>query len=141
MVVQADGKGVPLVKETEAAHKVRLGKGEKRSKKKEAIVTSVYTIEPSKRRPEEMVASLFRKEKPDANIKKASEWAKPQNKEVWATLDRKDATLARFASHISKRQGAHITERVALTDGAGVLQKRVLLQHSPAACSCIGTPS
>ncbi len=67
MVVQADGKGVPLVKETEAANKVRLGKGEKRSKKKEAIVTSVYTIEPNKRGPEEVVASLFRKKKPDAN--------------------------------------------------------------------------
>ena len=130
MVIQADGKGVPLVKETEAANKVRLGKGEKRSKKKEAIVTSVYTIGPNKRKSEEVVASLFRKEMPDAGTKKASERAKPQNKEVWATLDGKDTALERLASRVSKRQGAHTTERVALTDGAKALQKRVRL-HFP----------
>ena len=113
MVIQADGKGVPLVKETGAANKVRLGKGEKRSKKKEAIVTSVYTIEPNKRRPEEVVASLFRKEKPEASTEKASKWAKPQNKELWATLDGKDAALARLASRVGKRQGVHITDRAA----------------------------
>ena len=128
LVVQADGKGVPLVKETEAIHKVRLGKGEKRSKKKEAVVTSVYTIEPNPRSPEGVTASLFRQEKPEIATDEPSTWAKPQHKEVWATLDGKDAALERLASRVEKRQGAHITERVALTDGAEALQKRVL-QH------------
>jgi len=130
MVVQADGKGVPLVKGTEASNKVRLGKGEKRSKKKEAVVTSVYTIGPNKRSPEEVVASLFRKEKPETSTDKPSEWEKPQNKEIWATLDGKDAALERLASRVGKRQGEHITDRVALTDGAEALQNRVLL-HLP----------
>ncbi len=65
LVVQADGKGVPLVEETQAADKVRLGKGEKRRKKKEAVVTSVYTMEPHPRQPEDVVASLFRHEGQD----------------------------------------------------------------------------
>jgi hypothetical protein len=39
LVIQADGKGVPMVRETSVQAKVRLGKGEKRTKKKEAIVT------------------------------------------------------------------------------------------------------
>ncbi|HID08566.1 MAG TPA: ISKra4 family transposase, partial [Armatimonadetes bacterium] len=130
IVVQADGKGVPLVKGTGAVNKVRLGKGEKRSKKKEAVVTSVYTIGPNKRSPEEVVASLFRKEKPETSTDKPSEWEKPQNKEIWATLDGKDAALERLASRVGKRQGEHITDRVALTDGAEALQDRVLL-HLP----------
>ena len=130
LVVQADGKGVPLVKGTDAVNKVRLGKGEKRSKKKEAVVTSIYTIEPNQRSPEEVTASLFRKEKPKASPDKPSAWAKPQNKEVWATLAGKDAALERTASRVGKRQGKHITERVALTDGAQALQVRVL-RHLP----------
>ncbi len=130
LVAQADGKGVPLVKETEAAHKVRLGKGEKRSKKKEAVVTSVYTIEPNVRQPEEVVASLFRQETTENGEKKPSEWHKPQHKEVWATLEGKDAALTRLASRVEKREGAHIKARVALTDGAEALQKR-MLQHLP----------
>jgi hypothetical protein len=130
LVVQADGKGVPLVKGTAAVNKVRLGKGEKRSKKKEAIVTSVYTIGPNQRSPEEVVASLFHREKPETGPDRPSTWAKPQNKEVWATLDGKDAALERLASRVSKRQGEHITDRVALTDGAEALQVRVL-RHLP----------
>lgn len=46
LVIQADGKGVPMVRDTPAAPKVRLGKGDKRSRKKEAIVTGVYTLMP-----------------------------------------------------------------------------------------------
>ncbi len=130
LVIQADGKGVPLVKETEAMNKVRLGKGEKRSKKKEAVVTSVYTIGPNERSAEEVTASLFHKEKPETSTDKPSEWEKPQNKEVWATLDGKDAALERLASRVDKRQGEHITDRVALTDGAEALQDRVL-KHAP----------
>jgi len=126
IVVQADGKGVPLVKGTGAVNKVRLGKGEKRSKKKEAIVTSVYTIAPNKRSPEDVVTSLFRKEKPETSTDKPSEWSKPQNKEVWATLDGKDAALERLASRAGKRQGEQITDRVALADGAEALQDRIL---------------
>jgi hypothetical protein len=42
--VDHDGKGVPMVLETPAEHQIRLGKGKKRGRKKEAVVTSVYTI-------------------------------------------------------------------------------------------------
>jgi hypothetical protein len=62
-VAQADGKGVPMRKTTEAAEKVRKGKGEKNSRKKEALVTSVYSIAPAPRTPEEVVTSLFEQQK------------------------------------------------------------------------------
>jgi hypothetical protein len=41
LVVQADGKGVPQVQPPPAAPPVRLGKGQKRTKKKEAVVTAL----------------------------------------------------------------------------------------------------
>jgi hypothetical protein len=64
LVIQADGKGVPLIVETPAAAKVRLGKGQKRGRKKEAIVTTVYTISARPRTPVEVVASYFKDQNP-----------------------------------------------------------------------------
>ena len=59
LVVQADGKGVPMVQPPAQAPGVRLGKGQKRSKKKEAVVTALSTIPPYKRTPQEVVAALL----------------------------------------------------------------------------------
>ena len=56
----------------------------------------------------------------------ASERVKPQNKQLWATLEGKDTALERLAEQIEKREGSHIKHRVALTDGCKALQKRVL---------------
>lgn len=46
LVVQADGKGGPMVQPSPQRPPVRLGKGQKRGKKKEAVVTGLYTIAP-----------------------------------------------------------------------------------------------
>src|SRR5579871_5403779 len=59
LVVQADGKGVPMLTEEPTQERVRLGKGEKRGHKKEAIATAVYTIAPCVRTPEQVTKSLF----------------------------------------------------------------------------------
>lgn len=123
LVAQADGKGIPMVRETAAAPRTRLGKGEKRSKKKEAIVTSSYTIDLNPRTPEEVVASFFHQE--PSSSSSAQGRNRPQNKETWATLDGKDDALSRLAGHLVWRDGAHIKQRVALTDGCEALQNRV----------------
>ena len=58
--VQADGKGVPIIYDRPPpSNPVRLGKGQKRGRKKEAIVTPVYTIAPQPRTPQEVVDSFF----------------------------------------------------------------------------------
>jgi len=126
LVIQADGKGVPLVRETCVQAKVRLGKGEKRTKKKEAIVTGIYTIEPNLRTPEEVVASFFHKDETPALKERTSKRSKPQNKQLWATLQGKDVALERLARQVKKHEGYHIKHRIALTDGAEALQVRVL---------------
>ena len=123
LVAQADGKGIPMVRETAAAPKTLLGKGEKRSKKKEAIVTSSYTVDLNPRTPEDVVASFFHQEPSSSSSSQSRR--RPQNKETWATLDGKDAALSRLADNLAKRDGALFKQRVALTDGCEALQKRV----------------
>ena len=58
LVVQADGKGVPLVQPAPVTPPVRLGKGQKRTTKQEAVVTSLSTMAPSPRTPQDVVAAL-----------------------------------------------------------------------------------
>ncbi len=124
LVIQADGKGVPLILEAPAEAKVRLGKGEKHGRKKEAIVTTVYTIAARPRTPTEVVASYFKGEKPTTQL------PKPQNKQIWATLDGKDTALLRLSRQVDLRQGQHIQHKVALCDGCEALQSRIAAQFS-----------
>lgn len=125
LVIQADGKGVPIVLEEPADPKVRLGKGEKRGRKKEAVVTSIYTIACLPRTPESVVASFFKQTRGVDAEKLPSRRSKPQNKHVWATLDGKDAALARLARQVEQRQGDHILHKTALCDGCEALQSRI----------------
>ena len=127
LVIQADGKGVPMVLEEEevAQAQVRLGKGQKHGHKKEAIVTTVYTIKAAPRTPTDVIASFFKENQPKKTPQKA---AKPQNKHIWATLDGKDVALSRLTKQVGLREGAHIRYRVALCDGCEALQSRIVLR-------------
>ena len=128
LVIQADGKGVPMVIAAPADRKVRLGKGEKRGHKKEAVVTTVYTIAAAPRTPEEVVASFFGQNRAETPAKPASAHPKPQNKHVWATLEGKNTALSRLARQVAPRQGSHIIAQVALCDGCEALQSRIAAQ-------------
>ena len=127
LVIQADGKGVPLILEEAVEAKVRLGKGQKRGRKKEAIVTTIYTIAVNPRSPAEVVASYFNHDQPE---KPTAPLPKPQNKHIWATLDGKDTALARLSRQVDLRQGEHIQHKVALCDGCEALQSRITSQFA-----------
>jgi hypothetical protein len=128
LVIQADGKGVPMILDGSTELSVRLGKGQKHGHKKEAVVTSVYTIETAPRTPEEVVASFF--ELPQDPQPPAPAHPKPQNKHIWATLDGKQAALSRLSLQVAQRQGDHIQHKVALCDGCEALQSRIAAQFS-----------
>lgn len=127
LVAQFDGKGVPMRQEEESVKSSRLGKGEKLGKKKESIVSVIYTIEPYKRTPEDVLYALL----PDlsdnnTNIKKSNlKRSLPVGKEVRATMDGKDTAFEYITGKIDHREGKHIKQRVALTDGDDSLQRRV----------------
>ena len=57
-VLSFDGKGVPVIKREAAKLQARLGKGEKRQKKKEAMVGVSYTLGRQVRTPEEVAENL-----------------------------------------------------------------------------------
>lgn len=118
LVIQADGKGVPMILEETQPDKVRLGKGEKHGRKKEAMVTSVYSIESFMRTPAQVVASYY-------DQISLSKPAKPHNKHLWATLDGKDTALSRLAEQVRVRRGSHIQHTIALCDGCQALQTRL----------------
>ncbi len=131
LVLQADGKGVPILRSPAAATRtpdpLRLGKGQKRGGKKEATLTAVYTIAPAVRTPEDVVESLFRDPAAEAATGAGEREAREglRHKQLWATLAGKDAALAEAAARVARRDGPHRTHRVALTDGSQALQERV----------------
>jgi hypothetical protein len=118
-VSQADGKGVPMVRRETTRMKARLSKGDKKTRKKEAIAIAVYTIAPYRRTPAAVVAALFKKGKPPPAR------PAPCHKQVFASLDGKDAAFKRLAEWVKRRDGGPVRARVALTDGAEALQKHM----------------
>lgn len=133
LVAQADGKGIPMVLEDEnetqpTDQPIRLSKGQKRGHKKEAIVTSAYTVAPLFRTPQEVVNSFFDLAKSKfASDQQQQARPKPQNKHTWATLDGKDQALERLDKYLRLLDGEYIEERVALCDGCEALQLRLRL--------------
>lgn len=111
LVAAIDGKGVPIVKDEPAEHKVRLGRGEKRSHKKEAVVTAVYTIEPHPRTPEDIVREVRDHETPPQR-------PKPQNKRLRATLAGKQDAMTWVRDEVQRRDPGHRKPRVCLMDGS-----------------------
>lgn len=122
LVAQADGKGVPIVQVATEPAPVRLGKGQKRTKKKEAIVTALYTIAPYVRTPQEVLAALLHEERPADPARRP----RPVQKELRATLQGKQTAVTRLAHRAALREGAQIRDRVALSDGAEALQQQML---------------
>ena len=129
LVIQADGKGVRMVRTGPVPQSARRGKGEKRTKKKEAVVTAIYTIEPYFRTPEEVTDALLRSPAEESEAQSTApprmERPAPVGKEVRATLDGKDVAFERLTQRVAQRDGKHIQHRVALTDGADALQRQV----------------
>jgi hypothetical protein len=128
LVVQADGKGVPMVPgETGVPtrqREIRRKRGQPPGIKKEAMVTAVYTLDPTPRRPDDVLATLLPL---DGDVAPApAEWAdrsRPVGKELRATLDGKTAAVTRLAERTAQYDGPHIQQRLALTDGDDALQR------------------
>lgn len=123
LVAQADGKGVPLIINTEVSKAVRPKRGQARSRKKEAIVTTVHTQQVYKRSADEVLASLFGQDS-------AQEENRPRSqpvchKMIWATLAGKETALNRLQAAVQKREHDGLLYRVALCDGAEALQKQM----------------
>lgn len=126
LVTQADGKGIPLVQATQTKGAVRAKRGQARSRKKEAIVTTVYSTYPQQRTAQQVIDSLFNT--PSEREKSESKQTRPHHKMIWGTLQGKEValnTLQQAVARREKRVSTPFQAHIALTDGAPALQYHV----------------
>ena len=123
--VQFDGKGVPVIKSEAAKIQSRLGKGEKRQKKKEAIVGVSYTIDPKVRTATEVAENLVypekAKERREAEKKQGIKSApiRAKNPRRIASLERsKEDVMKEIIADAKNRTPNNQRPLVAVMDGA-----------------------
>ncbi len=124
-VIGFDGKGVPVIKSEAAKIQSRLKKGEKRQKKKEAIVGVNYTIDPKMRTPKEVAENLVypEKAKEQREREKKQEVKSPpiraQNIRRMASLQRsKEEVMKIIITDAKNRNPDNQRPLVAVMDGA-----------------------
>lgn len=124
LVITSDGKGLVVRPEdlrpatrkaaAEERHKLktRLCKGEKRNRKRMALVTAVYGIAPFVRTPDDILNDL--RPVKDAAKKRP----KPKNKRVWATIEKEtEAAITDLFEEAQRRDPGHVRRWVAPVDG------------------------
>ena len=100
----------------------RLKKGEKRNRKRMAIVACLYTIKPWVRTPQSIVEKLG----PVREIVKGEQRPKPEYKRVWASLLRESKEVIREAFEEAEKRDPQGKKRwVVLIDGEDKLRRLV----------------
>lgn len=126
LVHSGDGKGVPMREEglreaTRKRAKARKASGgrsndNRKDRKREALVASVYTVSPQRRTVDDMMAAFWGKQ---ANSVPSP---RPQHKRVWASLIKEKAEVFGEMAQEGQRRLAGVTTAVFLSDGATILQ-------------------
>lgn len=129
LVVEADGKGVVIRKETKDDKKEywpRLKKGEKNGKKKMATVTAVFGVEKNIRDVDDIIKYEIDNSKNNPLKSKlkivVDDGPKPENKIVRATLEGKDKAFERIVKEVESRDPGNNCRRVLLMDGERALE-------------------
>ena len=116
-VLSFDGKGVPVIKRELTELKARLGKGEKRQKKKEALVGISYTVDKKDRSAEDVAKNLIYPDKTQNNHEQNK--VKAQNIRRLASLERKKADVVdEIIRDAQVRDPEYRRPWVVLLDGA-----------------------
>src|SRR5579864_7479685 len=131
LVVTADGKGIPMTRVDSPPVQARRSKGQKKTAKKEAMVTAVYRVAPYVRDREALIDALLPESADSAPI--ADDRPMPSAKQTFGSLAGKTAALDTLAHHVAQHDSANVVHRVALSDGSLALQQQ-LLAHFPAFC-------
>ena len=125
LVVSADGKGIPMTRQDSPPPEARRGRGQKKTAKKEATVTALYSIVPYPRSSDDIIRALLADYRPE----KVSFPARPTptNKHVFGTLDGQEAAFEQLVAQVQRHDKPQFAHYVALTDGNRGLKCRV--QH------------
>ena len=117
-VVSFDGKGVPMIKKEAAKIKARLGKGEKKQKKKEALVGVTYTINAHRRTAEEVASHLVFPEQ-CASVSSTPE--KAQSIRYMASIERPKSYVMHEIKRAVHAENFDETPLICVMDGAKAL--------------------
>jgi hypothetical protein len=128
LVATADGKGILMTRQDSPPLQARRTKGQKKTAKKEAVVTALYSVAPYVRNSADILAALL----PDQvkRSKPSESRPSPSHKQTFGTLEGKAAALSQLAQQVARRDSPQFVHRVALTDGAEALQQQ-MLDHLP----------
>jgi hypothetical protein len=132
LVVSADGKGIPMTRQDSPPPKARRGKGKNKTAKKEATITTLYTIAPYKRCSDDIIRALMPDYVDDMSLLPSR--PKPTGKQLFGTLAGQKVAFEQLAAQVELRDCDQIVHRVALIDGNRGLKKRVqqdLSQFTP----------
>ena len=122
LVVRFDGQGVPMIKEEAAKLKAKVGTGEKRQKKTDALVGVRYTVAPKPRSPEALAELLG---DPAAARARRQRQGEPdeaphaqQVRRVASLVRPKRAVMELIKADAERRDPPHRKPLVVLLDGA-----------------------
>jgi hypothetical protein len=122
LVVSCDGKGVPMMKEAAVKLKAKLGSGEKRQKKKEALVGVSDTVDTKPRTPAALAELLVEPEAARARRQRdhvTDDVPRAQQVRRLASLVRTtQAVMERIKADAERRDPQHRKPLVVLLDGA-----------------------
>ena len=121
-VVGFDGKGVPVIKKEAAKIQGRQGKGEKRQKKKEALVGVKYNVDARIRSAEEVAANLVYPERKEEDDKRKSP-KKGENIRYIASIEQPKKEVMEEIKEEIKGEDFSINPLVCVMDGAPYLWK------------------
>jgi hypothetical protein len=122
LVVSFDGKGVPMMKAEAVKLKAKLGPGEKRQRKKEALVGVCYTVDAKPRSPEALAELLVDPEAAHARQQRAGTADEVprahQVRRVASLVRTKQAVMELIKADAERRDPQHRQPLVVLLDGA-----------------------
>ncbi|MCP4100477.1 MAG: ISKra4 family transposase, partial [Lentisphaerae bacterium] len=122
-VVSFDGKGVPMIKKEAAKIKAKLGKGEKRQKKKEALAGARYNISANIRTPEEVAANpVYPDKKEDEKTEDGKKVEKAQNIRYIASVEKpKKEVMKEICDEVKDEDFTEENPLVRVMDGMNYL--------------------
>jgi len=123
LVVSADGKGIPMTRKDSPPPEARRGRGQKKTAKKEATVTAIYTIAAYPRCSDDIIRALLAPQESDEVAKPSR--PQPSGKRLFGTLDGQAAAFEQVVKQVKDREQPQLRHYVALTDGNRGLKNRV----------------
>lgn len=131
IIVSTDCKGVAMVpkeRPEKPKENVRRGKGsKKKGLRKDAVVTTDYSINPSPRTAEDVIETLMVVNGEKKNIKKKKAHKEgPKNKRVVATMNGKEQAFQDLADRVKARDHTESIPLFLLIDGEKALETGLL---------------